>query len=98
MEIPDGVLRAFETAMGKVAVAHLANQLFAVADTCTHEGCSLAEGDLSDTDVAVECPCHGSVFDLATGEPLEGPATDPVSIFFVRETDGWVEVAPQDAP
>jgi 3-phenylpropionate/trans-cinnamate dioxygenase ferredoxin subunit len=96
VEIPDGELRAFETPMGKVAVAHLANQLFALADTCTHEGCSLAEGDLSDKDLAVECPCHGSVFDLATGEPLEGPAADPVSVFVVKEEDGWIEVAPQE--
>lgn len=96
VEVPDGELRAFETPLGRVAVAHLANRLFALSDTCTHEGCSLAEGLLSDDDLAVECPCHGSVFDLSSGEPIDGPASDPVAILPVRETEGWIEIAPQE--
>jgi 3-phenylpropionate/trans-cinnamate dioxygenase ferredoxin component len=97
VEVPDGELRAFETDLGRVAVAHLANRLFVISDTCTHQGCSLAEGELSDEDLAVECPCHGSVFDLTSGEPIEGPATDPVAVFSVQETDGWIEIASQEA-
>ena len=42
------------------------------------------------------CPCHGSVFDVETGEPVEGPAVDPVPVFAARLTDDdWVEVATQ---
>jgi 3-phenylpropionate/trans-cinnamate dioxygenase ferredoxin subunit len=92
-EIPDGEVRAFETPAGRIAVAQVENRLFAFGDECTHAGCSLAEGTLDDRSASVECPCHGSVFDVETGEPLEGPAVDPVPVFQVHGEDGWVEVA-----
>ncbi|MEX0756016.1 MAG: Rieske 2Fe-2S domain-containing protein [Actinomycetota bacterium] len=92
-EIPDGELRAYELPFGRVAVAHLGHRLYAVGDTCTHAGCPVSEGSLSDTESAVVCSCHRSVFDLATGEPIDGPATDPLAIYPVRTDDGWVEVA-----
>jgi len=93
-EIPDGEVRAFETPVGRVAVAHVENRLFAFGDECTHAGCSLAEGEFDDREETVECPCHGSVFDVASGEPTEGPATDPVPVFPVRAVEDWVEVRP----
>ncbi|MGH2393155.1 MAG: Rieske (2Fe-2S) protein, partial [Candidatus Limnocylindria bacterium] len=46
------------------------------ADTCTHMGCSLAAGDLDGT--TVTCACHGSQFDVTSGEVLRGPAERPV--------------------
>jgi 3-phenylpropionate/trans-cinnamate dioxygenase ferredoxin subunit len=93
-EIPDGELRAFETPVGRIAVAHLEDRVFAFGDECTHAGCSLSEGELDDHDSSVACPCHGSVFDVESGEPLDGPATDPVPIYPVRVVEGWVEVMP----
>lgn len=97
-EIPEGELRAFDTPHGRIAVAHVDARLFAFGDECTHLGCSLADGALDDREVAVTCPCHGSVFDVETGEPLEGPADESVPVFEVRVVDGWVEVstAPAD--
>jgi 3-phenylpropionate/trans-cinnamate dioxygenase ferredoxin subunit len=92
-EVPEGELRAYEHPTGRIAVAHVENRLFAVGDECTHAGCSLAEeGAISQTDNAVECGCHGSVFDLETGEPLTGPAVDPLAVYPVRVQDGWIEV------
>ena len=93
-EVPDGELRAFETPGGRIAVAHSENRLFALSDACTHAGCSLADGELDDRDETVGCATDGSVFDLETGEPVEGPAADPIAIFPVREVDGWIEVLP----
>jgi 3-phenylpropionate/trans-cinnamate dioxygenase ferredoxin subunit len=93
-EVPDGELRAFETPGGRVAVAHSENRLFAVGDACTHAGCSLADGELDDRDETVTCASDGSVFDLETGEPTDGPARDPVAVFPVRELGGWIEVLP----
>jgi 3-phenylpropionate/trans-cinnamate dioxygenase ferredoxin subunit len=92
-EIPEGEVRAYDTPSGRVAVAHAENRLFAFGDECTHQGCSLAEGTLDDREARVECPCHGSVFDVETGEPVEGPAEDPLPVFQAREVEGWVEVA-----
>jgi 3-phenylpropionate/trans-cinnamate dioxygenase ferredoxin subunit len=94
-EVPDGELRAFELAVGRVAVAHVENELFAFGDECTHEGCSLAEGKLDEMADTVECPCHRSRFDLRNGEPVEGPAEDALPVYPVRTSeDGWVEVRP----
>lgn len=93
-EVPEGELRAYDLVIGRVAVAHIENELFAFGDECTHEGCSLAEGELGEGEDSVVCPCHGSEFDLRTGEPLEGPAEDPVPVFAVREREGWIELHP----
>lgn len=93
-EIPEGEMRAFDTPAGRVAVAHVEQRFYAFGDECTHMGCSLSEtGTFDDRAATVECQCHGSVFDVETGEPVEGPAEDPVPVFRTREVDGWVEVA-----
>jgi 3-phenylpropionate/trans-cinnamate dioxygenase ferredoxin subunit len=92
-EIPEGEMRAYDTPSGRVTVAHIEARLYAFGDECTHQGCSLAEGDFDDRAATVECPCHGSVFDIENGEPIEGPAADPLPVFHAREIDGWVEVA-----
>lgn len=91
-EVPEGELRSYDLPSGRVAVAHVENSIFAVGDECTHQGCPLSEGELSKTDDAVVCACHGSTFDLSTGEPIEGPAVDPVPVFPVRIVEGWIEV------
>lgn len=93
-EVPDGEMRSYELATGRVGLAHVENELFAFGDECTHEGCSLAEGELGGEEDTVICPCHRSEFDLRTGEPIEGPAEDPVPILQVRVVDDWIEVGP----
>lgn len=92
-EVPEGELRAYDLSIGRVALAHFENEILAVGDECTHSGCSLAEGELSDMEPEVECPCHASVFDLRSGEPIDGPAEDPVPVYQARVVDGWIEVA-----
>lgn len=91
-EVPEGELRPFELPSGRIAIAHLENELFALGDECTHAGCSLAEGELDEERDTVVCPCHASEFDLRTGEPIEGPAEDPVPVFPVRVDGGWLEI------
>lgn len=97
-EIPEGELRAYDTPAGRVAVTHDEAHVYAFGDECTHQGCSLAEGEFDDREAAVTCPCHGSVFDVETGEPTEGPAQDPLQVFQARVVDGWVEVAVEPVP
>jgi 3-phenylpropionate/trans-cinnamate dioxygenase ferredoxin component len=92
-EIPEGEARAYDVAGSMVAVTRVESRVFAFSDECTHQGCSLAEGTMDERAATVECPCHGSVFDIETGEPVEGPAEDPVPVFAARIVDGWVEVA-----
>lgn len=96
-EIPEGEMRAYELSAGRVAVAHVEYRLFAFADACTHAGCALSEGSFDDRSAQVTCPSCESVFDVETGEPIRGPAQDPLAIFAARVVDGWVEVSPHPA-
>jgi 3-phenylpropionate/trans-cinnamate dioxygenase ferredoxin component len=93
-EVPEGELRAFDLPGARVAVVHVEQELFAIADECPHDLGSLAEGELGDDEDTVVCPEDGSEFDLRTGEPLTGPAVDPVRVFPVRDRDGWIEIGP----
>ena|SRR5689334_20836111 len=69
-----------------VAIAQLAGQWFAVADACTHAGCPFSEeADLEDG--VIICNCHGSEFDLMTGEVVRGPAERPVRTYPVRVSE-----------
>ena len=92
-EIPEGEVRTFELPSGRVAVAHDERRLFAFAETCTGEGCALAEATFDDRSAHLTCPSCDSVFDLESGEPLEGPARDPLPLFSAREDDGWLEIS-----
>lgn len=75
-DVGDGQMRVFEIAGTKVNVANASGRLYAFDDTCTHMGCSLANGELSGT--TVTCACHGSQFDVTSGAVLRGPAQRPV--------------------
>ena len=61
---------------------------YAIGDICSHQDYSLSEGDVWGN--AVECPLHGSRFDLATGQPDRLPATKPVPTYPVTIRDGEV--------
>jgi cytochrome P450/nitrite reductase/ring-hydroxylating ferredoxin subunit len=87
---PAGALRQVEVEGHAVCLARTADGWVAFDDTCTHEECSLAEGEL-DGGVIV-CPCHGSEFDVRTGDVLTPPALDPLPIYEAREEDGAVLV------
>jgi nitrite reductase/ring-hydroxylating ferredoxin subunit len=64
--------------------------LHALHDRCSHRGCSLADGSVSDG--VVECVCHGSRFSLEDGSVLQGPATVGQPAFEAREQGGRVQV------
>jgi len=51
-------------------------RLYAFDDAGTHQGCSLANGDLDGT--TLTCACHGARFDVTSGAVLHGPAERPV--------------------
>jgi nitrite reductase/ring-hydroxylating ferredoxin subunit len=93
-EIGDGELNSYGAGEHQVAIANVNGTLHAFDDLCTHQQCSLAEGELDET--TVECPCHGSRFDITTGEAVHGPAGDPVDIYEVREEDGALQVLVDD--
>jgi nitrite reductase/ring-hydroxylating ferredoxin subunit len=66
----------------RIAVANVSGIFYAFEDTCTHEHCSLAEGDLEGT--TVTCMCHGAQFDVRSGAVLAPPALLPVKAYRTR--------------
>jgi 3-phenylpropionate/trans-cinnamate dioxygenase ferredoxin component len=81
-QIPAGGLTAIDLRGTRVAVANIGDAYYAFDDTCTHEQCSLAEGDLAGT--TVTCMCHGAEFDVRTGQVLAPPALLPVKVYRTR--------------
>ncbi len=72
-----------------VLLVRKGDRVYALADRCSHRGCSLHEGELNDD--TVTCPCHGSTFRL-DGNIVKGPATSPQPAFDVRTSEGKVEI------
>ena len=93
-ELPAGEMRLVEADDGrKIGVFHCAEgELFAIEDRCSHDDGPLAEGEFDQASCTVECPRHGSIFDLRTGKPKSLPAYIPVDTFEVRREDGEVKV------
>jgi nitrite reductase/ring-hydroxylating ferredoxin subunit len=85
-----GRLAAVEVGEERIAVANVEGALHAISDLCPHRQCSLAGGGLAGT--VVTCPCHGSQFDVMTGERLRGPAVRGVQTFAVRLENGALRV------
>jgi 3-phenylpropionate/trans-cinnamate dioxygenase ferredoxin subunit len=91
-DVPEGEIRAFQVGGEDVAVANVDGAFYAFGDTCTHAACSLAEGDLEGT--TVTCVCHGSEFDVTSGDVLGGPAVEPVPSFQVVAEGGDLRIGP----
>ena len=73
-----------------VLVCNVGGELYALADTCTHDRGPLGEGRLRGH--LIECPRHGSRFDIRDGAAKTPPAMRPVTTYPVRVRDGAVEV------
>jgi nitrite reductase/ring-hydroxylating ferredoxin subunit len=74
-----------------ILLASADERWYAIEDRCSHAGCAFsADGELDGTTLI--CDCHGSEFDIRTGEPLVMPANQPIRSYAVRETDGRLEV------
>ena len=78
----------------RIALFLIGTDVYAIGDRCSHAEASLAEGEVFDG--AVECPRHGSEFDLRTGEPTSFPATRPVPVYDaeIDGSDVFVTVEP----
>jgi nitrite reductase/ring-hydroxylating ferredoxin subunit/uncharacterized membrane protein len=81
-EMAEGQLRQVDANGVPVLLTRYRGEVYALSDTCSHLGCSLAQGTL-EGDMVV-CPCHGSGFRVTDGEVLQGPATVRQPSFGVR--------------
>ncbi|MFC7342820.1 bifunctional 3-phenylpropionate/cinnamic acid dioxygenase ferredoxin subunit [Saccharopolyspora griseoalba] len=83
-EIPPGTAIPID-GLPPLVVFNVEGELCAMDDVCSHAFAVLSEGHFDGT--AIECPLHMSRFDPRTGDPLCGPATEPVRTHPV-ELDG----------
>jgi nitrite reductase/ring-hydroxylating ferredoxin subunit len=89
-QVTEGIVRRFMVGDLELAIARSDGQAYALHNICTHLACKLAAGQVEGG--ALTCLCHGSIFELATGIPLNPPATVPVRTFPVIERDGLIYV------
>lgn len=76
----------------EVCIVYTNGEFYALQNDCTHAGFPMGEGDLT-SEGLLECPGHASMFNIETGEPTGGPATEPLETYDVQVVDGVVRVA-----
>jgi 3-phenylpropionate/trans-cinnamate dioxygenase ferredoxin subunit len=86
-ELPPGETRLIEHEGRKIGVFNCDGTLYAIEDRCSHDDGPLAEGEFDPAACTVECPRHGSLFDLRSGRPKTLPAFAPVQTFAVAVED-----------
>lgn len=91
-ELGPGTVRRFDVSGVAVAVVRIDDDVFAVSDTCSHANVSLSDGVVWCDEKQIECPRHGSTFDLLDGRPCSLPATQPVRVYSARIVDGDIHV------
>jgi 3-phenylpropionate/trans-cinnamate dioxygenase ferredoxin subunit len=91
-ELPSGERKLVEWEDLEIGVFNCDGEYFAIEDRCSHDDGPLAEGEFDKDTCTVECPRHGSLFDLRTGKPKTLPAYEPVDTFPVRVEDDTVKL------
>ncbi len=91
-ELPPGATRIVVWEDLEIGVFNCAGEILAIEDRCSHDDGTLADGELDQAACTIECPRHGSVFDLRTGVPSNLPAYQPVDSFPVLVQDGVIRI------
>jgi 3-phenylpropionate/trans-cinnamate dioxygenase ferredoxin subunit len=91
-QLPPGAARIVEWEELEIGVFNCGGELLAIEDRCSHDNGTLAEGEIDQDACTVECPRHGSLFDLRTGKPRTLPAYVPVETFPVLVEDGLIKL------
>jgi 3-phenylpropionate/trans-cinnamate dioxygenase ferredoxin component len=91
-DVPPGSATFVDVKGVDIALINSDGQFFAIGNECTHAGASLSEGELIEPTI-LECPLHGSNFDITTGEPTVGPADEPVPVYPTMVENGIIKIA-----
>jgi 3-phenylpropionate/trans-cinnamate dioxygenase ferredoxin subunit len=91
-ELPPGERKLVEWEDLEIGIFNCAGELLAIEDRCSHDDGDLVAGELDTEQCTVECPRHGSRFDLRTGKPLTLPAYVPIDTFPVSVEDGVIKL------
>ena len=77
----------------KICIINIQDKYYAIGNICTHEGGPLADGTLQGYEV--ECPWHGSKFDVRTGEVTSPPANEPEPTYEIKVEDNSILIKKQ---
>jgi 3-phenylpropionate/trans-cinnamate dioxygenase ferredoxin subunit len=91
-ELPPGSMRLVEWEDLEIGVFNCAGTVYAIEDRCSHDDGPLVDGVLDEQACTIECPRHGSHFDLRTGKPITLPAYVPVDTFPVVIDDDMIKL------
>jgi 3-phenylpropionate/trans-cinnamate dioxygenase ferredoxin subunit len=92
-EFESGVAKKAKVDGVAVAVVRIDDEIFAIADKCSHADVSLSDGVVWCETKQLECIKHGSAFNLVTGVPDTLPATQPVAVYEVSVVNDEVNVS-----
>ncbi|MEA2447125.1 MAG: 3-phenylpropionate/trans-cinnamate dioxygenase ferredoxin component [Actinomycetota bacterium] len=95
-EIPDCGMKQVVVNGEVLGLYRVGNEVFAISDICTHEETYLTGGEFDCDEMEVECPLHGSKFDVRTGAVRILPATKPVATYPVKIEGDLVLVGPRN--
>jgi len=95
-ELADGAMQQVTVRGDLVGLYRCGADVFALSDICSHEYAHLTDGDFDCEDLEVECPLHGSRFNVKTGEVRILPATKPVNSYQVKIEGDLVLVGPEN--
>jgi nitrite reductase/ring-hydroxylating ferredoxin subunit/uncharacterized membrane protein len=87
-ELGDGQAMLIQIGDERIAIARCAEGIFAFSDQCTHRGGPLSDGAI--VGCAVQCPWHGSQFDIRNGRVIAGPAQQQIKTYDVEIKSGEV--------
>jgi ferredoxin-NADP reductase/nitrite reductase/ring-hydroxylating ferredoxin subunit len=82
MDIPPSHMIEIQVDGEKICLVNVEGKFYAIGSICTHEGGPLADGTLEGYEI--ECPWHGSKFDVRTGEVKNPPASEPEPRYEVK--------------
>jgi glycine betaine catabolism B len=87
-DIQSSQMKAVDVNGERICVANVEGKYYAIGNVCTHMGGPLAEGKLEGFEV--ECPWHGSKFDVRTGKVVRPPAMREEPTYEVKVEDNNV--------
>lgn len=85
-EIPYNRCKLFEIEGKKIAVYNIAGKIYAADAECTHMKGPLCKGRtiVQEGKPYIQCPWHGAVFDLETGQAMSGPTKNPIKVYRIK--------------
>ncbi|MSQ33748.1 MAG: non-heme iron oxygenase ferredoxin subunit [Dehalococcoidia bacterium] len=90
-DVSPGEMKLVELEGQRIVIANVAGSFYAFGDVCTHANGPLSDGVLQED--RVECPWHGSAFDVKSGRPLSPPARSPIPTYRLKVENGGILVA-----